>query len=308
SVVAAQVNPNNDPVQRDRWIDDHSFNTDTFDELFSLPDPTHHYYAITIGDLRLVVLEATNIWRSPSLEPKTRGRYRERDEDLDDPSQWGYGQHLFEAIAQGSPQYTWLQAELTSPAFRQARYKVVMFHHPPHSLGDNVVPAYTDPVQSIDIAANGQIQSVRYEYPRDDDYLIRDVMPLLESAGVQLVFYGHSHLWNRFDSPSGMHFLESSNVGNTYGAFPDSTGPHKRRPIPIGFDQDYAATGDPNGLTPVIPTVAPLSADGQPQPYIASDRLTVFSILDTANGTVSSYYFDTATPTAPAVLFDQFTL
>jgi hypothetical protein len=51
---------------------------------------------------------------------------------------------------------------------------------------------------------------------------------LLEQAGVDLVLYGHSHLWNRFVGPTGMHFLETSNVGNTYGAFWGD----QRRPLP----------------------------------------------------------------------------
>jgi hypothetical protein len=92
-----------------------------------------------------------------------------------------------------------------------------MFHHPPHSLGGNIVPTYTDPVQTINRATNGKVQEVRYDYPIQDDYLIRDVLLLLESTGTQLVFYGHSHLWNRFVSPKGTNFLESSNMGNSCG-------------------------------------------------------------------------------------------
>jgi hypothetical protein len=92
-----------------------------------------------------------------------------------------------------------------------------MFHHPPHSLGENVVPPYTDPVLTI-AHIGDKIQSIRYEYPQSEDYLIRDVVPLLERSGVQLVFYGHSHLWNRFVNAKGTHFLETSNVGNSYSA------------------------------------------------------------------------------------------
>jgi len=112
------------------------------------------------------------------------------DRDLQNPVNWGYGQHIFEPIKRGSPQYNWLKSELESLEFQQAKYKLVMFHHPPHSRGDNIVPAYTDPVQAIDLDAAGNITAVRYEYPKEADYIIRDVMPLLESAGVQLVFYG----------------------------------------------------------------------------------------------------------------------
>ncbi len=123
----------------------------------------------------------------------------------------------------------------------EAKYKVVMLHHPPHSLGDNIVPPYTDPIQVIDRNKDKSIKAVRYEYPKQADYIIRDVVPLLEAANVQLVFYGHSHLWNRFVSPNKMHFLETSNVGNSYGAYMGN----KQREVPTGYRDDYVVTGDP---------------------------------------------------------------
>jgi hypothetical protein len=306
--VSKQINPTDDPMLWQNWMKNHTFNSDTYEEIFSLPNTSpggKKYYAVTFGGIRLISLYATNIWRVPSLEPDARGRYRERDADLADPLRWGYGQHIFEPIAPGSPQYNWLQSELNSPEFQQAKYKIVMLHHPPHSLGDNIVPAYTNPVQIIDRFANGQIKSVRYEYPLAQDYLIRDVIPLLENAGVQLVHYGHSHLWNRFISPSGMHFLETSNVGNSYGAFIGN----QRRNSPIGFKETYAVTGDPNGLEPIVPTLNPLQDENQNNlPYIASNDITVFSILETGSGIVSSYRFDTSKPNSEVVKFDQFLL
>lgn len=287
---------------------DNSFNTDTYEEIFTLPESSSGgktYYATTFGDVRLVVLYATNMWRSPKLEPHIRGKYQERQQDLNQPDNWGYGQVIFGAISKGSPQYNWLAQELQGTEFRRAKYKIVMLHHPPHSLGDNIVPAYTDPVQIIDRKTDNTIKAIRYEYPKNADYLIRDVMPLLEAAGVQLVFYGHSHLWNRFVSPSQMHFLETSNVGNSFGAA--ATG-GKKREVPNG-NYNYVAMGDPNGLEPIIPTIAPLlGKDGQPLPYIASNDITVFSIFDTSTGTVSSYRFDTREPGAEVVKFDEFKL
>jgi hypothetical protein len=132
------------------------------------------------------------------------------------------------------------------------------------------------------------------------------VLPLLEAAEVQLVFFGHSHLWNRFCSPSGMHFLETSNVGNSYGA---AYGKTKRKNLPSWESQDYVASGDPNGLEPLTPTIAPiLDEDGQPMPYIASNDITVFSIFDTGMGTVSSYRFDTRKLDGEVIKFDEFKL
>ena len=301
---SSSLNPQNDPEVRENWLKNQTFNSDTYDEIFTLPNHKN-YYAVTFGDVRLVTLYITNIWRTPNLDPGARGKYRERDEDFNNPEKWGYGQHIFEPIVKGSDQYNWLQQELDSPEFKQAKYKVVMFHHPPHSLGDNIVPAYTDQVQIVDRNEQRNIKMIRYEYPKAKDYIIRDVLPLLEKAKVQLVFYGHSHLWNRFESPSGMHFLETSNVGNSYGAFAGE----KRRFTPPAYREDYSTIGDPNGLNPVMPTIAPLLGEnGQPLPYIDSNDITAFTIFDTGNGVVSSYYFDTRKPESDVVKFDEFKL
>lgn len=100
-----------------------------------------------------------------------------------------------------------------------------------------------------------------------------------------------------------MHFLETSNVGNTYGAFLGET----RRPIPIGFQPNYVASGNPGGLEAIVPSIsALLDENGNPQPYIASNEITVFSILDTATGIISSYRFDTRQPAGEVVRFDEF--
>ena len=302
--VAKQNNANASAAE----IKNNSFNTDTYEEIFTLPQSKSggkKYYATTFGDIRLISLYVTNIWRSPSLEADAMGRYKESDLSLNDSEDWGYGQHIFEAIAKGSPQYRWLEKELQSEAYQQAKYKIVMFHHPPHTLGGNIVPPYTNPQPKEYYHQDGELISRYYDYPIEADYIIRDLIPLLEEAGVQLVYYGHSHLWNRFRGASGMHFLESSNVGNSYGAH---LGDNKRE-IPTYSPQNYAALGDPNGLEAIVPNIAPVIDDrGQPLPYIASNEITAFSIFDTATGTVSSYRYDTRKPDSPAILFDRFAL
>ena len=119
------------------------------------------------------------------------------------------------------------------------------------------------------------------------------------------MYYGHSHLWNRFQGASGIHFLESSNVGNSYGAH---LGDNKRE-VPTYSPQNYAVLGDPNGLEAIVPNIAPLiDGEDNPLPYIASNEITAFSIFDTATGTVSSYRYDTQKPDMPAILFDRFKL
>jgi hypothetical protein len=307
----------NDTIPRDvarnlygeESLEDNSFNTDTYEKIFSLPETEtgkKGYYAITFGDVRLIVLYVTNMWRHFTTENSHRGKYAEPEKELKNPENWGYGQHIYEPIAKGSTQYTWLLNELKSIEYEQARYKVVMFHHPPHTLGDNIVPAYTDPVQIIERDNIGNITSVRYEYPKEQDYIIRDVIPLLEEAGVQLVFYGHSHLWNRFVSPTGMHFLETSNVGNSYGA---AYGDRKRQNLPNNGNDNYTEIGDPYGLEPVVPTIDPLlDENGKPLPYISSNEITVFSVFDTEHGTISSYRFDTRKPDSKVIKFDEFKL
>ncbi|MEN8446678.1 MAG: metallophosphoesterase, partial [Cyanobacteria bacterium J06555_13] len=305
------------------WIKDHSYNSDTYEEIFSLPTTqlpdggeTQQYYALSFGDVRLVSLYVTQIWRSPELSPTTKGRYRESRASLSAPETWGYGQHIFEDIRQGSPQYNWLAQELASDAFKNAKYKIVMLHHPPHTLGGNIVPAFTDPVMVETRDASGTLQAVQYEYPQEADYIVRDLVPLLESAKTDLVFYGHSHLWNRFVGGEGTHFLETSNVGNSYGAHtidnfrkvPTAEAVKAANDLKL-FQENYRAIGDPNGLTPVEPTLAPIKDDaGKPLPYIASNDITSFSILNTGSATISSYYFDTRNPSSEVVKFDEFKL
>jgi hypothetical protein len=48
--------------------------------------------------------------------------------------------------------------------------------------------------------------------------------------------------------------------------------------------------------------------DSQPMPYVASNDITVFSIFETATGTISSYRFDTRKPDSEVVKFDEFKL
>lgn len=304
---AAEINPTGDPDLKEDWLKNHSFNSDTYEEIFTFPENNsggERYYAVTFGEVRLVVLDATNIWRSPRRAPEVKGRYQEREADVNEPWNWGFGQHIFEPIAKGSPQYNWLERELASEEFQRAQYKVLMLHNPLHTLGENIVPPFTDPVPQIEYRPDGTIQSVGYEYPKEEDYFVGDLIPLIESAGVQLVFYGHSHLWNRFTSDRNVHYLETSNVGNSYGAYLGE----KRRSVPPQ-NPDYAATGNPNGLEPILPTLDPLRGEnGEPLPYVASNDITVFSILDTADGTVTSYRFDTRKPDSPAIAFDRFSL
>ncbi|ROO28248.1 hypothetical protein [Salinisphaera orenii] len=45
-----------------------------------------------------------------------------------------------------------------------------------------------------------------------------------------------------------------------------------------------------------------------PLPFVASNELSVFSILDTGTGTVKSYVFDPSDLDGEVALFDEFSL
>lgn len=287
---------------RQKWIRDHSYNAQAYEDIFSLPTNSpsgEHYYATTIGNIRLIVLYVCNVWRTPEQNPDVTGRYQESREAIANPDKRGYGQLIFEPITPGSNQYQWLVDELNSESYQNAKYKIVMFHHPPHSIGFNITPPYTTPREVIERDDEGKVTSITYRYPQEDDYITKHLVPLFNQHDVHLVYYGHSHLWNRFQNEHGVNFLESSNVGNSYGAYLGES----KRPV----DDLDIPTGNPNGLDPIVPSLAPLcDADGSPLPYISSNTITVFSVLNTKSGTVASYRYDTTTPTVAPIIFDEF--
>ena len=312
--LADRVNPSGDEAVRARWTEDNSFNTTTYEEIFTLPEESpggERYYALQFGDVYLIGLYATRIWRTPSLNDDARGKYREPLAELDKPDNWGYGDFIFEDLSLGSEQHAWLEETLKSDAFEDAPYKIVMLHQGPHGLGDNYNPVFADPVQVLDYDEAGRLTGVRYEYPLEADVLMRDVEPLLNAAGVDLAFSGHSHLWFRMQNEANVNFLETSNVGNSYGCYVEGYRERGNLPDdPRYTAANYAAAGDPHGLEPVTPTVeAPMTTDeGAPLPCVASNDLTVFSILDTGTGSVKSYIFDTRRPESEVALFDEFSL
>jgi hypothetical protein len=315
--VCDVINPAADPAVKAQWIENNSFSTTTYEEIFSLPRSdtgAKRYYATTVGDVRLIALFATRVWRSERADPRpaTRDvttRHQESRTNLTDPLRQGHGDFIFDGISVGSQQYEWLRQELDSPEFREASYTVVMLHEGPHSLGENASPPFAHPLRVEENDDDGQLIGIRYDYPVAESILLRDVLPLLEDAEVDLVYNGHSHLWNRFASPRGVNYLEASNTGNSFGAFLPVSG--ARRPIPPApwHAENHLSQGNPGGLDPVPPTIAPLRDDaGRPLPYVADDNLVVFQALDTGTGTVTSWYVDMADTGAGAVKFDEFPL
>ncbi|PRC45617.1 hypothetical protein C6A85_94255, partial [Mycobacterium sp. ITM-2017-0098] len=70
--VAAVVNPAGDPATKAQWIEDNSFSTSTYEQIFSLPRSDiggTRYYATTVGDVRLITLFATRVWRADRADP-----------------------------------------------------------------------------------------------------------------------------------------------------------------------------------------------------------------------------------------------
>lgn len=280
------------------------FNTISYQELFTMPRSKaggELYYAETIGNVRLIVLNVTRMWRNQVIGEKSD--YSEDVRSLGNPLMTSGGAIIYEPIKKGSKQYQWLVGELKSEEYQQAKYKVVMFHHQVHGLGLNAIPPFTDPVKKEIRDAGGKLQQILYEYPIENDYLLRDLEPLMEEAGVDLVFNGHSHVWNRFRTEQGMNYLESSNVGNHYGAFYDGAKRSEMVPSDMtDFDaKDYALSGDPGGLEPI----SPLFMDRRVR-YIASNEVTVFSILNTQTGIVSSYAYDITKPEDGVKKIDYF--
>jgi hypothetical protein len=351
-----QINPEDDPAVREQWIRDNSYEFTAYREMWSHPDDGprgEEYYAYQIGDVFLISMNVSRVWRNWEISPETRGKFTESAEWLNNPDEWGFGDMWFETFDEGSQQYAWLVDVLESEAFQNARYQVVMGHQNAFGLGDNVVPALADRAVTIlyDDAGEeasitrrwpgdqdrwerdiepllGSITEIRYAYPVADDVWKNDIEPLLLEHGVDLVLNGHSHVWNRAEV-DGMHYLETSNVGNTFGAYySDDVGTVAERASwastfweelesdnPRWDPANYPKTGDIHGREPIFPTefnpmaeLDPLEENNRPLPFVSSNNLTVFSILDTARGTVSSYVFDTRDPTGEARLFDQFVL
>ncbi|PPG39655.1 metallophosphoesterase [Pseudoclavibacter sp. RFBA6] len=275
------------------------------------------YYAVTFGGVRIIALSAARVWRSGRADerPEARNvssRYQESRDVLDDPLAQRYGSHIIDDLSVGSTQHIWLRRELQSPEFAEARLRVVVMHESPHSIGVNAMPHFAHPVRLEERDATGQATGVRYDYPSSENILLRDVAPLLEAAGVELVIGGHSHLWSRFTSPAGVHYLETSHAGSTHGAFESGGGRRRARPPRLWNSYDTLAQGDPGGLAPIVPSIRPqLGHEGPPLPYVADPTLSVFSVLTVsadAGAVVESYVVDSCTPEAPAQLFDAFPL
>lgn len=327
-LVSSYNNKEVSEEEKERYIQDNSYNTITYEEMFELPESAtggEKYYSVKIGDVYIIVLDVSRVWRLPNLG--MIGKYSEWPGA--DESAYGYGDFIFESISENSEQIAFLKKELSSDEYKNSKYKMVMFHNEAHSLGGNQIPAFTDPVGTMVTDPVTGLKMMTYDYPIDKDYINTVIEPLLIDNGTNLLFNAHSHLWNRFKTGK-LNILQTSNVGNSYGAFYEeltaesgssakSSSWGKRDAYPSALNKgdnyysirsnwnkdNYITEGDPYGLTPVAPNKASLPGD---EPYLASNTITSFSILDTGRGVVSSYYFDTEKPDSEVVLFDEFSI
>ncbi|HNS20631.1 MAG TPA: metallophosphoesterase [Sedimentisphaerales bacterium] len=108
------------------------------------------------------------------------------------------GLHTGASFCPGSPQYEWLVRELASTACRNAMWRVVFFHEPPFT------------------STNGHTDNLAAQ-----DYLV----PLFEQYGVDVVFSGHSHVYERYFH-NGVYYIVTGGAGGyLYTLVADKTPP-----------------------------------------------------------------------------------
>lgn len=95
-------------------------------------------------------------------------------------------------VAPGSAQHTWLAAELTSAAAHSATWRIVVMHHPPYS---SAWPAWA-----------GDLRVRQY------------LLPLFEAHGVDLVFAGHTHSYER-GTLRDVTYVTTGGAGGALDAF-----------------------------------------------------------------------------------------
>ncbi|MFO8036495.1 MAG: metallophosphoesterase family protein [Anaerolineales bacterium] len=93
----------------------------------------------------------------------------------------------------GSPQRSWLMKEFKSPGYGNSKWQIVLLHHPPYTSGAH--PGDERPVA---------------------DYLV----PLFEEHGVDMVFSGHNHHYER-SFKGGIYYIVSGGGGAPLYDFPN---------------------------------------------------------------------------------------
>ncbi|MHC4426731.1 MAG: metallophosphoesterase, partial [Planctomycetota bacterium] len=116
------------------------------------------------------------------------------DSELGDTDEWfGFtyggvrfiGLNTMTTYSSGSGQSNWLETELQSPEYASAAWHIVYFHHPPYSA----------------TSVHGDDANVK-------QYLV----PLFEQHGVDMVFSGHSHAYERYLN-NGIYYIVTGGGG-----------------------------------------------------------------------------------------------
>jgi predicted phosphodiesterase len=98
----------------------------------------------------------------------------------------------------GSPQYDWLVRELQSRTYDAATWRIVVLHHPPFTVSTG---------------------------HSDDVTVQRQLVPLFEEYGVDLVFAGHSHAYERYLHHDVHYIVTGGGGAPLYGLPADETPP-----------------------------------------------------------------------------------
>ncbi|MGE3311931.1 MAG: metallophosphoesterase [Limisphaerales bacterium] len=101
---------------------------------------------------------------------------------------------LGEVLPDGSRSapYRWLTNDLATTA---KPWKIVFFHQPIRTSGPHILDDY-------DISGRPDVEEVR-----------ESILPALAEAGVQMVFAGHDHAWERFAPTNGVHTVVTGGGG-----------------------------------------------------------------------------------------------
>ena len=109
-----------------------------------------------------------------------------------------------QSFAPGGEQYTWLRKDLRSPEATEARWIFALFHHPPYSSGYH---------------GRGNSQTVMN--------LRKYLVPLFKTSGVDVVFNGHEHFYER-SYKDGIHYVTVGGGGAPLGNIGITPNPYRQ--------------------------------------------------------------------------------
>jgi predicted phosphodiesterase len=131
------------------------------------------------------------------------------------------------AYTAGTPQHTWLMQEFASAEYAGATWHIVLFHH----------PAFTCTTA------------------HSDDMAVREhLVPLFEQYGVDVVFQGHSHTYERYRN-NGIYYIVTAGGGAPlYPVAPDVIPPIRQ--FGLSVHHHCTVDVDPGGGSLTIRAVA----------------------------------------------------